>query len=362
MKNKAIVFTFILVLIILSLSGCIDFLTGDDGSTIYQSHPTKIRYTISYGYKINCSGSGDYTISYNCDVPEVFKGNILSITTHGEDYKDKTLATYNTVKSWNISRSEGNNYNLGITANVESESYIISDLTGANSLSIKEINDQFPDLVNQYCQPQSNETTVFIDPKNPNIVAIASQILNNAGTNNAFIIAKNLFIWLKQQTTYLIHGENNNAQTAEFTLQCKTGDCDDLSFLYLSLCRSINIPSRFIRGFLVEENGVIPHAWVEVFVGGGIGNSGWIPIECAGITSKVEIEVYQNFGIESSKHLRTFKDDGSNESLIVTLSDFSSKYSLGMNIEANSYRKVTNYIVLRSNELVIDKNDNRYYN
>jgi hypothetical protein len=360
MKNKAAIISFILILMILATAGCLDF-SDDDGITIYQSHPTKISYTISYGYRINCTGSGEYTIEYDCDTPEVLNGDTIPINVQGDKYIEKTLATYNTVKSWNISGSSSNNYNLGITANVEFESYIVADLNGAKALTIQQINDQYPTLVAQYCQAQSNETTVFIDPNDPNIIAIASVILNNASTNNAFLVAKELFTWLKQQTTYQIHIENNNAQSAEFTLQCKTGDCDDLSFLYISLCRSIGIPSRFIRGFLVAEKNAIPHAWAEVFVGGNIGKSGWIPVECAGIADKAETEVHQNFGVESAEHLRLFKDDGSNESLIVSMSDFSSKYSHSMIIETQSYAEVTTYNALRSNELVIDENGNRYY-
>lgn len=361
MKNKAIFAISILFLIILATSGCMEFLTGDDGSTTYQSHPTKIRFTISYGYNISCTGTGEYTISYDCDTPEVLSGTIITMTVQGEDYEEKTLATFNAVKSWNISSSETKDYDLGITAIVESESYLIADLNGANALTIQQISDQYPDHVAQYCQAQSNETTVYIDPNNPNIKAIATSIMNNAGTNNAFLLAKELFTWLKQQTTYQVHIMNNNAQTAEFTLQCKTGDCDDLSYLYLSLCRSIGIPSRFIRGFLVEENTAVPHAWVEVFVGGNIGDNGWIPIECAGTATNVESEIYQNFGVETAEHFRVFKDDGSNESLMVSISAFSSQYSLGRIIQAEAYSDVSDYLVQRSNELVIDKNGNRYY-
>jgi len=285
------------------------------------------------------------------------------IVTHDNQYEEKTLATYNTVKSWNISGSTSNDYDLGITASVESESYIVADLNGANALTIQEINDQYPALVAQYCQAQSNETTVFIAPKDLDIIAIASEILNNAGTNNAFLVAKELFIWLKQQTTYQTHIENNNVQPAGFTLQRKTGDCDDLSFLYISLCRSIGIPSRFIRGFLVEENSAVPHAWLEIFVGGDIGDSGWIPIECAGIADKAETEVNQNFGVESAEYLRLFKDNGSNESLNISLAPLTYKiYGLNREVDPQSYAEITNYAVLRSNELVIDKNGNRYYN
>ena len=71
--------------------------------------------------------------------------------------------------------------------------------------------------------------------------------------------------------------------------------------------------------------------------------------------------VNQNFGLENAEHLRIFKDDGSNESLVISLSGFYSQYSQGVNIEAQSYSEISNYEVLRSNELVIDKNGNRYY-
>lgn len=361
MKNKVVITGLIIVLTILAISGCTEIFTSNDDITTYQSHPTKIMYTISYGYNINCSGSGDYTIKYDCDVPEVLNGDIVSIVIHDSNYEEKVLATFNIVKSWNFTGSTSKDYNLGLTAIVEAESYLIADLNGLNALTIQEINNQYPAIVNQYCQAQSNETTIFINPNDPEIITIATNELNNSGTNNAFIVAKELFKWLKQQTTYQIHIIDNSVQPAEFTLQCKTGDCDDLSFLYMSLCRSIGIPSRFIRGFLIEENNVVPHAWVEVFVGGNIGDDGWIPIECAGTAQKTETEVNQNFGVESAEHLRIYKDDGSNESLIVSLSDFYSQYMQGMVIEAQSYSDVSNYVVLRSNELVIDKNGNRYY-
>jgi transglutaminase-like putative cysteine protease len=361
MKNKAIIICLIFVLLTLVISGCLDFFTGDDGSITYESCPTNLSYTISYGYKINCSGTGKYTINYDCDTPEVLSGNILSVTTQDDDYQDKILATYNSLKSWNITSITSKDYDLGITATVRGESYIIADLNGANALSIQEINNQHSNLVNQYTQAQSNKTTVFIDPNDPEISAKASEILNNAGTNNAFLVAKELFIWLKQHTTYQIHSGDNNVQPACITLQCKTGDCDDLSFLYISLCRTIDIPARFIRGFLVEENGAIPHAWVEVFVGGGIGDNGWIPVECAG-TGTAEMEFNQNFGVESAEHLRLFKDDGSNESLNVSLSGLSFRmYTQNRHIESESYTEVTNYAVLESKELVIDGNGNRAY-
>ena len=168
------------------------------------------------------------------------------------------------MKSWNLSKNSCTDLELGITASVVAESFMVSDLNGKDALSIGEIQNQYPNYFDQYCNPQSNEAETFIDPENTAIKNQADQILNTAGTNNSFIVAKEIFKWLKEKTEYVIHENNDNTvQSCDITLDEKTGDCDDLSFLYISLCRAVKIPVRFIRGFLIEENIGIPHAWAD---------------------------------------------------------------------------------------------------
>lgn len=363
MKNKVIFTALISVLIVLVLSGCLDFFNTNSGTVTYEKYPTKIRYTISYGYFVNCSGSGDYTIEYDCEVPQMTSGGrIDSINIHDSSYEDKIVATYNAMKSWNISSSKSKNYNLGITATIESESFIVSNLSGAGAISLGEVSSQYPSLVAQYCQAQSNETTVFINPQDQGIQEVASGVLSRAGTNNTFLVAKELFIWLKENTHYKAHPAwDNVVQTCNVTLQNKTGDCDDLSFLYISLCRSAGIPARFVRGFLIEDDSAVPHAWAEVFVGDNLGNNGWVPVECAGTADNAETEVNQNFGLETADHLRLFKDNGSNDSLIASMSGlFYSTYGQ-RHIEAESFNEVSNYVVLQENELAIDESGFRSY-
>ena len=361
--NKKISFTgLILVLLTLVSSGCLDLITSNDGTITYQSHPTAIKYTISYGYLIDCSGRGEYTLKYDCDLPEVLKGFVYPPSALDDNYEQKTLATFNTVYSWDITSTVNKEYNLGLTTTVEAESYMVGDLNGENALTIQEIGSQYPEYVDQYTQAQSNETITFINPDDANIKNIAAGVLSSADTNNAFLLAKDLFKWLKQQTTYQIHYDgNNDVQTSSFTLQYRTGDCDDLSFLYISLCRSIGIPARFIKGFLIESNNAIAHAWVEVFVGPSVGNDGWITVECAGVSGNLDIEVYQNFAIEQANHLRTFKDDGSNESMIISLTGFYSLLEPNKIIEAEAFVEVNNYYIIKSNKLEIDKTGYRRY-
>jgi hypothetical protein len=360
MKNKIIFLVFILLLLISSLSGCQDIF-NIDGSTIYEKHPNSVTYSISYGYEINCTGNGKYSIFYKCDLPEVLIGNIWDIIIFNNDYYDETIATWNTVKSWNITSSRDAEYNLGISAKVRSDSFIVSDLNGKNALSIQQITKLYPEISSQYTKAQSSDTTIFINPNDPNINAISHQVFEKLGKNNSFLVAKELFKWLKENTDYTTHFGYDNVQTASYTLQCRTGDCDDLSFLYISFCRSLKIPSRFVRGFLVDKNNAIPHAWAEVFVGGNLGDNGWIPVECAGISNSIESEIHQNFGIEDVGHLRLFKDDGSNESLNVSISGLYYKVYNSRVIEATTYSNISDYNALRQQKLVINDNNKRTY-
>lgn len=364
MKNKKIIPIFILLFSLVLVSGCIEQIFVENGTT-YEKQPTKISYTISYGYSLKCSGMGDFNLMYDCDTPEVLNGQATIIEVLNPEYENITLASFNDMKSWNLSKNSCTDLELGITASVIAESFVVSDLNGDDALTIEEIQNHYPLYVSQYCNAQSNDTRIFIDPDSTIIKNKANQILNTAGTNNSFLAAKQIFIWLKENTEYSIHlPGDNNVQTCDVTLEKKTGDCDDLSFLYIALCRAVNIPARFVRGFLIEDLEAVAHAWAEVFVGGNIGNNGWVSVECAGTAvgeSKIESEINQNFGIESVGHLRLFVDDGSNESMKISLSGI--RYIAASSLLINtpvSFSTVTNYQILEQKSLNI-KDDIRTY-
>jgi transglutaminase-like putative cysteine protease len=332
----------------------------------YQETATKITYDISYGYRIRSTGKGLYEITYLCDTPQVLRGTITYDLLYKDDYEIRTMFN-NTVIHWNVSERDGTTFELGVTASVEAASYLVADLNGKDALTIQEIKEEHPEISDQYTRLQANETTRFIDPDDPAIISIASMVFLNAQTNNSFALAKSLFSWLKKNIQYQTHPDEIAVRPAAVTLQSKQGDCDDLSFLYISLCRALDIPARFIRGYLLTEttNGAViatAHAWVEVFVGGPGSHHGWIPIECACCSSSIDIDIHQNFGVESACHLRLFTDDGSNESLETSLTGImyvSRDPSLSITLE--SFAEIQNYQVLESRKLIITDNNMRYY-
>jgi len=366
MKKKSYAVGCILLLILLATSGCLDFFKNESDGITYGPYPAKIQYSISYGYSISCRGAGEFDIVYDCDLPEVLvEENPPDIIYFDNNYEEITLVN-NSMVTWNISKEENNYYNyynLGLTANIVTESFVVSDLNGIGALTIQGIAQQHQDVLEQYGHAQANETgIVFIDPNDSGIKKTAEDVLNDVDSSNSFVIAKSLFIWLKGHTYYKAHPKDDETiQTANVTKELGYGDCDDLSFLYISLCRSVGIPARFIRGFTVSRNQAVPHAWAEVFVGGGIGNEGWIPVECACNSSDMNIQINQNFAIETADHLRLFIDQGSNESLIVSLSGIKVRYEKDRMVVEIEPIAVINSYSAEEKELRVDENNHRYY-
>jgi hypothetical protein len=301
---------------------------------------------------------------FDCDEPEVLIGEISfwSLTDHS--YEKKTIVN-NSVTSWHINGSATNKYKLGLAATVTSASYLVADLNGGEALSLSEINMYYSHLVDQYCQGQTVTNITYVDPNNPTIKTTAAMIQHQAGTNNSFVLAKELFIWLKENTEYHPHLGQETVQPAHKTLQLKTGDCDDLSLLYLALCRSRNIPARIIRGILVEEDSrvltAVYHAWVEVFVGETMGKKGWIPVECACPCTDIDVQVHQNFGVETAGHIRLFQGDGSNQSLAASMSGPRVKYDSDMDVIMKPFIRIDSYEILEKKQLFVDGELIRYY-
>jgi len=101
-KSRSIAgLALVLLILIMSTSGCLEYFDFGGGTT-YESHPTKVRYIISYGYKVNCSGTGKYTIHYDCDLPEILLGSVSTEILHPQDYESISLVNNSAIR-WNIS-------------------------------------------------------------------------------------------------------------------------------------------------------------------------------------------------------------------------------------------------------------------
>lgn len=105
--------------------------------------------------------------------------------------------------------------------------------------------------------------------------------------------AKLVFSWVRDNIKYK-HPPETWGNIA--TLQTMSGDCGSSSFLFVSLCRALEIPSRVVFGRIVSNEGKsTPHAWAECYI------DGWIPVDCS-ISNDVKkplFSICDYFGIPS---------------------------------------------------------------
>ncbi len=85
--------------------------------------------------------------------------------------------------------------------------------------------------------------------------------------------AKAIFYYLVNEYKYVYPPKGRGVTSF---LQTKQGDCGEYSFLFTSLCRSLNIPCRTIVGSWANDK-MNAHVWNEFFEE----NVGWVPVDCS---------------------------------------------------------------------------------
>jgi hypothetical protein len=356
--NKKHIFLSLFLISLLTISGCINlensFFTS---KTTYEQEPIQITYEINYGYQINITGNGSATVTYQEYLPQTPNGEVYFESINPIEQNEK-ITDNNHKIFWNQSLGNTINQSYTINAHIIQNPIITSDLTGKKSLTLQQIKTMHPAIYNTYCKKMGNQTTTFIDPTNPRINSIGQQILSSTNTQNAFLLGKQVFSWLKNNTMYQKH-KTYQPQPAITTYNSGMGDCDDLTYLYLSICRSIGLPSRYIKGYLISNDSAIPHVWAEIFVGTQISQTGWIPVECAG-TGKTSSEIHNHYGLEDVHHLRLYTDDGTNETFQQLNNPLSVKYNENMDINITRIETVENYATTTSAQLTIEENTRKY--
>ena len=94
--------------------------------------------------------------------------------------------------------------------------------------------------------------------------------------SDVFSLAKGLMNFVYQNCRYVAGVTNVRTTSTEF-FETRAGVCQDFSHLMLALCRSIQLPARYVSGYVYDakrkdiRGAHATHAWVEVWVPG----AGW---------------------------------------------------------------------------------------
>lgn len=102
----------------------------------------------------------------------------------------------------------------------------------------------------------------------------------------------------------------------------KKGVCQDLSHVFIAAARSLDIPARYIGGYMLRVDGVVQqgagHAWAEAFVP----DVGWIGFDPANGISPSEAHVRVSMGLDylGAAPVRGSHHGGTDERLEVNVS------------------------------------------
>lgn len=134
---------------------------------------------------------------------------------------------------------------------------------------------------------------IDIDEK---IAQQASQIAQ--GEDDTFIIASKVAKWIREDINYDLSTVtlNPNQKSTE-VFKSKKGVCREITNLYISMLRSLGIPSRVVTGYAYTTSEEVVdfvgsnwggHAWAEVYIGGV-----WVPFDLT----------YDQYGYVDSSHI-----------------------------------------------------------
>lgn len=113
----------------------------------------------------------------------------------------------------------------------------------------------------------------------------------------------------------------HTATTAAEAFGMRRGVCQDLSHIFISAARSLDIPARYVGGYFHRADGVIQqeagHAWAEAFVT----DIGWVGFDPANGISPTDQHVRVAIGLDylGASPVRGARKGGGTEALTVTI-------------------------------------------
>jgi transglutaminase-like putative cysteine protease len=111
---------------------------------------------------------------------------------------------------------------------------------------------------------------------NSEIIMQASSLAT--GEDDLYTVVFNLAKWTKQNINYSLTTLTSEAsQKASWVLDNRFGVCDELTNLFIAMCRSLGIPARFVSGVSYTNSELFTeswglHGWAEVYFPG----YGWV--------------------------------------------------------------------------------------
>ncbi len=120
----------------------------------------------------------------------------------------------------------------------------------------------------------------YIDTKSRQVRAIAKEI-KDAAPENAWKHVEAIFDWVRDNIQY----RNGTLRSTQDALKDKYGDCEEMSGLFVAICRASNIPARCVW--------IPEHCYPEFYLEDANGFGHWFPCQAAGDRQFGEMQEYR---------------------------------------------------------------------
>jgi transglutaminase-like putative cysteine protease len=147
--------------------------------------------------------------------------------------------------------------------------YVTSNRSFKLEQSISSVN--LAQTTESYCKNDK-----YWETKDP-LVRRTSESIRGSSRDVAEFLS-HAFVWVRDNVK--LQEPQPKRLGAAHAIRGLTGDCDELSDLFIALCRAANIPSRRVVGLFYHGHRTEPrpydwHAWAEVQISGDV----WIPFD-----------------------------------------------------------------------------------
>ncbi len=136
--------------------------------------------------------------------------------------------------------------------------------------------------------------------------------LGDQTTDNPYWKARDIFNYLIDNMYYELEGGWN---TAPAVLRRGNGSCSEYTFVFISMCRAIGIPARYVGSVVIRGDDAslddVFHRWAEVYMP----NYGWIPMDPSGGDKELPRDQANYIGHLSHRFLITTQSGGGSETM-----------------------------------------------
>lgn len=294
MKTKIFIFVIFFILVTNGYSKTL-LLKGEMSS--------KIEVTQNVSFKINQPLK---KLKYRFALPTNYDTPLTNQNIEKLDIK----FSLNPIKIEDDKDNEGNIFKVAHFENIEKDIDISLTYLIKKKNNLKEItfSDTFPVKDLTAIDQRYLKATKLVQSDDSRIKDIAKKL--SEGTTNLYDIVNRVINYVSDNVKYTY---NPQKYDAVFTLETKSGNCQNIAHLSIALLRALNIPARIVGGITLKEQWKVPlgdegylvqsmgqggHAWIEVY----FPSFGWLPFDPQQTKNFVSTRhIKQTHGVDSNE-------------------------------------------------------------